>query len=157
MSAWLGFKNAKGTEYETLMNQISESKSLEPILNRCKVLETPNLIFTEKFIKREWRITKTCGVLYFLLNGGEVIYVGATNDQTRMKAHILSRKNGLIDFDTVLYIVLEDSINWALEYFILDNFTFKHNKCAISKRTKLSNEIGVKLEPINKYVYSLYK
>ncbi len=74
-----------------------------------------------------------CGYLYLLMDGGEVVYIGASTVANRPSGH---RGRHHKDFDQVLYLPVSGPpfLHLKLEEALIRVFKTKYNKCWYSKR-----------------------
>jgi hypothetical protein len=69
------------------------------------------------------------GVVYFLIDNNEVVYIGQTITRDRILAHRDKK------FDSFLYTpICLDQSYLIVEELLIDKFTTKYNSCQVSKR-----------------------
>jgi len=126
----MGIKNGfgerciKGTKYENILKEVVESKSLFSVAKYCEASHTRKVLGAIKKGQNK-------SILYFLMDAGEIVYIGATYFSNRIFEH--SRCEEPKQYDAVIYLVCNGCTAFYIETQLIKNFKTKYNKCKIAQ------------------------
>jgi hypothetical protein len=72
------------------------------------------------------------GYVYFLMQGCEVVYIGASSNNRRISAH---SKDKIFD-NKFYYFMCKDFEHWKLETLLINNFKTLYNRQGMSSKSK---------------------
>ena len=74
------------------------------------------------------------GYVYFLMQENEVVYIGASGDNGRIRAHSKDKI-----FDSFYYFMCTDFEHWKLETLLINNFETRYNRQGMSNKNRKKN------------------
>lgn len=116
----------RDTKYESILKEVIESRSLVSIVKYCEVSHMRKVLGTIKKGQDK-------SILYFLVDEGKIVYIGATYFSNRIFAHC--RGDEPKQYDTVIYLVCNGCTAFYMETQLIKAFPTKYNNCKIANKS----------------------
>jgi len=115
-----------GKEYAiAIAKRCIELSNLSPILDVCFTQKKGSMLHLYNY-DRDY----SAGVVYFLIDRAEVVYIGQTMTRERPLAHARDKQ-----FDVCMYTpIILDRGHLIVEEMLIEHFSPKYNACQVSKR-----------------------